>query len=139
MTASKQFSSTRCQQQTAQRRSNNSMCKGVIRLSLLLVGLLASTLPKALADTCPPGAVATGVGLVLTAFRSNSVTGTLVPIGPTGVGICETIFLQASLSYVPTDAQGNTVAAYSGGSNRIFTLSSSLNANVTPIGGVPKI
>ena len=78
----------------------NNMCRSKIALSVLLLGLLTLAIPKATADTCPDGAVSTGVGLVLTAFRTNSA-GALVPIGPGGVGICETIFLQGSLSYVP--------------------------------------
>jgi len=65
----------------------------------------------------------------------------LVPIGPGGVGICETIFLQGSLSYVPFDSQGNIVAAFEGGQAVIETGLSNptFSQVVTPDGGVPKI
>src|SRR5437667_361239 len=118
----------------------NNMCRSKIALSVLLLGLLTLATPKATADTCPDGAVSTGVGLVLTAFRVNSAEA-LVRIGPGGVGICETIFLQGSLSYVPFDSQGNIVAAFEGGQAVIETgLSNpSFSQVVTPDGGVPKI
>src|SRR5262245_27188895 len=117
------------------------MCSTNVRAAFLLLGLLSlGASQSVLADTCPDGAVSTGVGIVLTAFRTNSA-GALVPIGPGGVGICETIFLQGSLSYVPFDSQGNIVAAYEAGTVVITTalVSPSFSTNVTPNGGVPKI
>src|SRR6185503_2390138 len=122
-------------------RKGINMCKNKTGLTLALLGILAFAVPKATADTCPDGAVSTGLGLVLTPFRTNAA-GTLVPIGAGGVGICETIFLQGSVSYVPTDSQGNTVAAFSGGTAVITTSLSpnpSFSVVVTPDGGFPKI
>src|SRR5688572_2634901 len=119
----------------------NNMCKSKIGLTLAFLGILTFAVPKAAADTCPDGAVSTGLGLVLTPFRTNAA-GALVPIGAGGVGICETIFLQGSVSYVPTDSQGNTVAAFSEGTAVIATSlgpTPSFTVNVTPDGGFPKI
>src|ERR1041384_3163231 len=117
----------------------NVMCCKKVQLVLALLGVLVSAAPRVTADTCPDGAVSTGVGLVLTPFRTNTVTHSLQPIDFRGVGVCETIFLQGSLSYVPRDSQGNIVAAYEGGSVSIHNQSSTFNVNVTPDGGVPKI
>src|ERR1051325_6886075 len=91
------------------------------------------------AHTCPPGAVSTGLGLVLTAFRSNSVTHQLIPIGTGVAGACETIYLQAALSYTPRDAQGNTVAAFQNGNVGIFNFPTTFTNDVTPVGGIPTI
>src|SRR5439155_24286841 len=94
-----------------------------------------------LAHTCPPAAVSTGVGIVLTAFRSNSVTHQLTPIGTGVAGACETIYLQAGLIYVRTDAQGNIVAAFQGGTIGIFKqdFPVTYTNDVTPLGGIPEI
>ena len=113
------------------------MCKGKIPLTLALLGALAFGAPKATADTCPDGAVATGLGLVLTAFRTNSTTHTLEAIDFRGVGFCEQIFLQGTLVYVPRNSQGNIVAAFEGGTVTVTTTT--YTQDVTPIGGVPKI
>ncbi|HEY6167490.1 MAG TPA: hypothetical protein VI454_05590, partial [Verrucomicrobiae bacterium] len=67
-------------------------------LAFALLGVCSLiTSQTAQAHTCPPGAVSTGLGLVLTAFRSNSVTHQLIPIGTGVAGACETIYLQAAL------------------------------------------
>src|ERR1051325_543060 len=105
---------------------------------LMLLGWLSLAGPRnLLADTCPPGATSTGVGWSLTAYRSNSVTGQLTPISDGTAGACETIYLQATLSYIPFDGQGNMVAAFENGTMRIYT--GTFTNNVTPVGGVPKI
>src|SRR5258706_11350474 len=98
-----------------------SQITGAICKVALAACLLATVVPKATAHTCPDGAVSTGLGLVLTAFRTNTTTHALEPIGPTGVGTCERIYLQGNLSYVAFDAQGNTVAAFSDGNVVIET------------------
>src|SRR6266849_3331200 len=110
---------------------------GALSKIAVVAGLLGLTAPRAIAHTCPDGAVSTGLGLVLTAFRTNTTTHTLQPIGPAGVGACETIFLAANLSYVPFDAGGNVVAAFSSGTVAVSTPHFSMD--VTPIGGVPHI
>ncbi|HEY6169308.1 MAG TPA: hypothetical protein VI454_14800, partial [Verrucomicrobiae bacterium] len=112
------------------------------KLSLALALLGACSLfpsQRALAHTCPPNATSTGVGIVLTAFRSNSVTHALTPIGTGVAGACETIYLQAALSYVSKDAQGNIVAAFENGELGIFNLPTTFSNNVTPVGGIPEI
>jgi len=106
------------------------MCRRIRNLAylavLLLVGVAYS--PAARADTCPSGAVATGLSFVLTAFHSDGHT----PIvGP--VSACETIVLQASLAYTPFDSQNNIVAAFQFGTVTIQ------GTDVTPVGGVPLV
>ena len=117
------------------------MCTKNTRIVSAVLGLIAMTVAQNLfAHTCPPGAVSTGVGIVLTAFRSNSVTHQLTPIGTGVAGACETIYLQAALSYVPKDAQGNTVAAFQNGEVGIFNFPvTTFSNNVTPVGGIPTI
>src|SRR5436190_7265243 len=136
MTASQKSNQTPCQQQAVERK--DSMCKRVVSLALLLTCILVWAVPKAIADTCPPGASATGVGLVLTALRTNTTGGGFTAIIG-NVGACETIYLQASLSYVPFDANGFTVAAFQNGSIGIFRIDTSFTNNATPPGGIPKI
>src|ERR1051326_1162628 len=106
-------------------------------LAIFVLCALALALPRATADTCPAGAVSTGLGLVLTAFRTNTTTHALEPIDFRGVGACEPIFLQGTLVYVPRDSQGNIVSAFEGGTVRVRTTT--FNRDVTPVGGVPKI
>src|SRR5262245_31047863 len=79
-----------------------------LRLSWLFALAFAAILPKATADTCPAGATVTGPNILLTAFRSNDVTGVLTAIGGARlVGSCETIWVRATLSYVPRDIDNN--------------------------------
>src|SRR6266566_5201713 len=115
------------------------MCSKNTRCILVMIGLLAMAVPKTLADVCPSGATATGLGWVLTAYRSNSVSHALEPIGTGQVGACETIFLQATATYVPTDINNNTVAAFSDGGMSVSRENNTFFANITPPGGVPKI
>src|ERR1043165_1553640 len=116
------------------------MCTKNTRIVSAVLGLIAMTVAQNLfAHTCPPGAVSTGVGIVLTAFRSNTVTHALTPIGTGVAGACETIYLQAALSYVSKDAQGNTVAAFENGEVGIFNVPTTFSNNVTPVGGIPEI
>src|SRR5436190_59407 len=113
------------------------MCTKFNRFMLALVGLLAMAVPKTVADTCPDGAVSTGLGWILTAYRSNSVTHVLVPIGSGQVGACETIFLQATASYVARDINNNIVAAFSDGGMAVSRDNNTFFANITPAGAVP--
>jgi len=106
------------------------MCKGIGKLACLAILLLAGLAysPTARADTCPAGAVSTGLSFILSAFHSD---GTTPIVGP--VSECETIVLKASLAYTGFDSEGNVVAAFQFGTVTVD------GTDATPVGGVPLI
>src|ERR1043166_6177882 len=75
-------------------KENVVMCRSKIQLILPLLAILALPASKVAADTCPDGAVSTGVGLVLTPFRTNVVTHSLQALVFRGVGHVEAVLWQ---------------------------------------------
>ncbi len=106
---------------------------------LLLTSLFALvTSPGAVGETCPTGATASGVILFVEAFRVLEGSPSS-PVGGGSVGRCGKIKLRATVTYLPIDAFGGTVAATSGGTITISNLSGSFHQDVTPPGGMPVI
>ena len=104
-------------------------CTGLAVLLAMALGVAS----KAGAHTCPPGATATGVAVILTAFHSDGVTPIVGPVSE-----CETIILQMGVAYTPRDIQGNIVAAFEAGT-MVINGPAPFTDDVTPAGGVPLI
>ena len=100
---------------------------GCMTAVLLLISILAA--PAAWAHVDPPGSNSTGIGISLTAFRSDGTT----PVLPGTLTSCETVYYRATLSWA-----GGTNAAFEGGAWSITTPDGVVH-DVTPVGGVPCI
>src|SRR6185436_5720103 len=99
--------------------------------SILLCLLLLAGQRGLMAHTCPAGASATGVGLTVSALRTNGL-----PIGSSSVGPCEPFIVQMSILYLLRDPiTGGTNAAFESG-NMFLTLRGT-TFTVTQPTGVP--
>src|SRR5688572_9378485 len=98
----------------------------------MIISLLVGAAHQARAHTCPPDATATGVGVTVTALRTNGVA-----IGSGSVAPCEPIIIQMSVLYFEIDpiTLGKN-AAFEGGTMNLQS-DGRFNTDVTPIGGVP--
>src|SRR6185503_19547205 len=106
--------------------------RGVGRLMTSLFLLTAVVPNRVSAHTCPADATATGIGVTVTALRTNGV-----PIGGGSVAPCEPIILRMSIVYFEIDPiTGGKNASFESG-QMILSSSGRFNANVTPTGGVP--
>src|SRR6185503_133826 len=108
--------------------------RGVGRLMTSLFLLTAVVPNRVSAHTCPPAATATGVGVTVTALRTNGV-----PIGGGSAAPCEPIILRMSIVYFEIDPiTGGQNAAFQSG-QMILRSPGRFDANVTPAGGIPVI
>ena len=98
------------------------------------LGVMAlAAVSRAPAHTCPPNAVSTGVGMIVTAFDTNGVK-----IGTNFVAPCQPIELQMTLVFLFIDPlTGEPTAAFENGSMQMNVQG--VITNVTPLGGVPLI
>src|SRR6185503_5210789 len=107
----------------------NFTMKALIKILFCLI--LVAGQRGLLAHTCPPGATATGIGLTVSALRTNGIG-----IGSQSVGPCEPFIVQMSIVYLLIDPITlGTNAAFEQG-RMLLTLRND-TSTVTPVGGIP--
>ena len=103
-------------------------------LCLLLGSIVGLRGSSGAVESCPPGAVAPGVQISITAYRADGTT----PIGRGTATVGETIVLRSCIYHVPMDPQTlNPLSAVEQGTLAI-TFNGAVN-DVTPKGGIPVI
>ena len=111
---------------------NISVRKSIGKAALVFSLLGALTAHRTFAHTCPPDATATGVGVTVTALRTNGA-----PIGTGFVAPCEPIFIQMSILYFEFDPITLGInAAFEEGTMNVRSPGR-FDADVTPVAGVP--
>lgn len=105
-----------------------------IWLLCLALALLFGSHKSSLGQSCPPGAVSTGVGVTAAALRTNGV-----PIGVGRLQPGESFLVRMAVVYFPYDPiTGNANAAFENG-QMLVSLRGGSPIDVTPPGGVPRI
>src|SRR4030042_4678680 len=102
---------------------------------LAIFAIVGFSVTSVLAHTNPPGSNSTGITASITLFRANAVgePPALVPVLPGSLTECETIYVQATLSWA-----GTPNAAFEGGTWTI-TMPNGSPFDVTPAAGIPCI